>query len=155
MYNLFHNMTCFMRPVTRFYITHCVSLFPQVLPAENAEPNFIVLTFEIFMSRKMVFSSYILTLPCVFLACITLVVFWLPPERPDRTSLGKSILLNCYLFLTKHFNENTRNWTPTELHLALVCRKWISPQDIALLRLSRAVISVFHFQMSILVPFGS
>ncbi len=35
------------------------------------------------------FASYILTLPCVFLACLTLVVFWLPPDRPDRTALGK------------------------------------------------------------------
>ena len=37
----------------------------------------------------MVFATYILTLPCVFLAALTLVVFWLPPERPDRTALGK------------------------------------------------------------------
>lgn len=48
-----------------------------------------VLSFELHMQRKMVFSSYILTLPCVFLACLTLVVFCLPPERPDRTGLGE------------------------------------------------------------------
>lgn len=54
-------------------------------------PKFTIVTFELYMRRKMVFSSYILTLPCVFLACLTLVVFWLPPDRPDRTSLGKFI----------------------------------------------------------------
>ncbi len=61
----------------------------KILPSNESDPNFIVLSFDIKFSRKMVFSSYILTLPCVFLACLTLVVFWLPPERPDRTSLGK------------------------------------------------------------------
>ena len=52
--------------------------------------SFAVLTFEINMRRKLSFSSYMLTMPPVFLACITLVVFWLPPERPDRTALGKN-----------------------------------------------------------------
>ena len=50
---------------------------------------YVTLTFTLSMRRKLVFSSFILTLPCIFLACMTLVVFWLPPERPDRTSLGK------------------------------------------------------------------
>lgn len=61
----------------------------QLMPSEDEDPNFAVLTFNIYMKRKMVFSTYMLTLPCVFLACLSLVVFWLPPERPDRTALGK------------------------------------------------------------------
>ena len=63
----------------------------QVMPSEESDPSYTVLTFDISMKRKLVFSSYILTLPCVFLACLTLVVFWLPPDRPDRTALGKFI----------------------------------------------------------------
>ena len=55
---------------------------------DNISMN-VVLEFSLEMRRKMVFSSYILTLPCVFLAFLTLVVFWLPADRPDRTSLGK------------------------------------------------------------------
>ncbi|CAD5113925.1 DgyrCDS3084 [Dimorphilus gyrociliatus] len=62
----------------------------QVKGKDNV-PKFTIVTFELYMRRKMVFSSYILTLPCVFLACLTLVVFWLPPDRPDRTSLAMSI----------------------------------------------------------------
>lgn len=50
---------------------------------------YVTLIFTLTLKRKLVFSSFILTLPCIFLACMTLVVFWLPPERPDRTSLGK------------------------------------------------------------------
>ena len=60
----------------------------QLLPSESEEPNYAVLMFDIYLERKMVFSTYILTLPCVFLTMLTLVVFWLPPERPDRTALG-------------------------------------------------------------------
>ena len=75
-----------------------------------APENIAVLSFELHMQRKMVFSSYILTLPCVFLACLTLVVFCLPPERPDRTGLGKSLvyLLACLtlvVFCLPHFDK--------------------------------------------------
>lgn len=52
---------------------------------------YVTLTFTLNLKRKIVFSSFILTLPCIFLACMTLVVFWLPPERPDRTSLGRCL----------------------------------------------------------------
>ncbi len=59
----------------------------KALPEES--PAYVVLGFKLTMRRKMVFSTYILTLPCIFLACLTMVVFCLPPDRPDRTSLGK------------------------------------------------------------------
>ena len=61
----------------------------KVLPSVNDSSSYAVLTFELHMKRRLVFSSYMLTLPCVFLACLTLVVFWLPPDRPDRTALGE------------------------------------------------------------------
>ena len=61
----------------------------RVLPSAKEHPNFAVLTYAMELRRNLVFSSYMLTLPCVFLACLTLVVFWLPPNRPDRTSLGE------------------------------------------------------------------
>ena len=61
----------------------------RVLPSNEEEPNYAVLTYTLRLRRNVVFASYILTLPCVFLACLTLVVFWLPPDRPDRTALGK------------------------------------------------------------------
>lgn len=48
-----------------------------------------ILTFTIVLKRKIVFFTFILLLPCIFLTMLTLVVFWLPPERPDKTTLGK------------------------------------------------------------------
>ena len=75
----------------------------KILPSVNDTPNYGVLSFEINMKRKLVFSSYILTLPCVFLACLTLVVFWLPPDRPDRTALGEAkclFLVHKQLFIS-------------------------------------------------------
>jgi len=71
----------------------------KFLPDEESDPAFIVLAFDLQMRRKMVFSSYILTLPCIFLACLTLVVFCLPPERPDRTSLSMSIFSSFLVLL--------------------------------------------------------
>ncbi|KAK2140584.1 hypothetical protein LSH36_1297g00003 [Paralvinella palmiformis] len=71
----------------------------RVLPSINESPNYAVLTFTLTLRRNIVFSSYILTLPCVFLACLTLVVFWLPPDRPDRTALAMSIFSSFLLLL--------------------------------------------------------
>ena len=53
------------------------------------DDGYVALYFRLHLRRRMVFSAYILTLPCVFLSTLTLVVFWLPPDRPDRTALGE------------------------------------------------------------------
>ena len=55
-------------------------------PSTNSTPNYALVVFSLRLKRKLVFSTYILTLPCVFLALLTLVVFWLPPDRPDRVN---------------------------------------------------------------------
>ena len=60
----------------------------MLLPDNDPDPV-AVLGFTLTLERKLVFSSYILTLPCVFLASLTMVVFWLPADRPDRTGLGE------------------------------------------------------------------
>ena len=60
----------------------------KLLPENDPNP-IAVLTFMLHLRQKLTFSSYILTLPCVFLAFLTLVVFWLPPDRPDRTGIGQ------------------------------------------------------------------
>ncbi|CAD5113922.1 DgyrCDS3081 [Dimorphilus gyrociliatus] len=61
--------------------------------------KFSIVVFYLNMKRRIVFSTYILTLPCIFLACLTLVVFWLPPDRPDRTSLAMSIFASFMVLL--------------------------------------------------------
>ncbi|ELT91195.1 hypothetical protein CAPTEDRAFT_207723 [Capitella teleta] len=65
----------------------------------NDPTDYTVLSFELHVRRKVVFSSYILTLPCVFLASLTLVVFCLPPERPDRTGLSMSLFSSFLVLL--------------------------------------------------------
>lgn len=47
------------------------------------------LTFTIRLKRIAVFYNYILVLPCVLLSCLTLVIFWLPPESPAKMMLGQ------------------------------------------------------------------
>lgn len=62
----------------------------RCLTPENDTDPYTVLKFTLKFQRKLVFSSYILTLPCIFLVVLTLVVFWLPADRPDRIGLCKT-----------------------------------------------------------------
>ncbi len=58
---------------------------------EGAGPEgYAILSFTLSLKRKMMFSTYILTMPAVFLAFLTLLVFWLPPEHADKSALGES-----------------------------------------------------------------
>ncbi len=74
----------------------------KLLPENDPNPM-VVLSFELHLQRKLTFSSYILTLPCIFLASLTLVVFWLPADRPDRTGLGMIWAHVPILLLVKHW----------------------------------------------------
>ena len=57
------------------------------------------LTFYVIMRRKAAFHIYVLILPSVLLSFLTLVLFWIPPQRPDRTSLGKIITVYLAIIL--------------------------------------------------------
>ena len=58
------------------------------------------LTFNLTLRRRTAFYVYVLILPSVLLSSLTLVLFWIPPQRPDRTSLGKSPAF--FFFLNKN-----------------------------------------------------
>ena len=45
--------------------------------------------FHVQVKRRTSFYIVVLILPCVLLSCLTLVMFWFPPQRPDRTGLGR------------------------------------------------------------------
>lgn len=49
--------------------------------------------FHLTLKRQSTFYIYLLVLPCILLSALTLVLFWIPPQRPDRTAVGKYILL--------------------------------------------------------------
>jgi hypothetical protein len=53
--------------------------------------NYTVLTYYLIFYRNPGFYTYILILPCVLLAFLTMTVFWLPPESPSKIILGMSI----------------------------------------------------------------
>ena len=73
----------------RFTIHNCFGFF---LTSTSCNASWWLVTFhsrfKLEIKRKVVFSTLLLTLPCIFLALLTLVVFCLPPDRPDRTALG-------------------------------------------------------------------
>ncbi len=41
------------------------------------------------LKRNPDFYAYLLVLPCILLAVLNLVTFWLPPQNPARMMLGK------------------------------------------------------------------
>lgn len=51
---------------------------------------FLDLKFFIRLKRRTAFYSFILLLPCALLSCLTLIIFWVPPESPAKLQLGKS-----------------------------------------------------------------
>jgi len=59
----------------------------------------VALRFSITVQRRQGYTCHLLMLPCVLLGCLTLVIFLLPPERPDRHTLATS-LLGSFLVLT-------------------------------------------------------
>ena len=49
----------------------------------------VALKFTLEVKRRPGYTTHLLMLPCVFLGSMTVIVFCLPPERPDRHTLGK------------------------------------------------------------------
>ena len=64
------------------------------------------LRFSLTLSRRLGYTCHLLMMPCIFLVSMTLVVFCLPPERPDRHSLGEWFNNTNIIF---HFFSLTRN----------------------------------------------
>lgn len=54
---------------------------------------YLDLKFFIRLKRKTAFYSFILLLPCALLSCLTLTIFWVPPDSPAKLQLGKSNIL--------------------------------------------------------------
>lgn len=61
--------------------------------------NYTVLTYYLIVDRNPGFYTYLLIFPCVLLAFLTMVVFWLPPETPSKIILGMNIFTAFFLLL--------------------------------------------------------
>ncbi|CAH8627957.1 unnamed protein product [Schistosoma mattheei] len=77
------------------------------------------LTFFLFLRRNAAFFSYILVLPCVLLASLTLVIFWLPPESPAKMVLGKQA--QCKLLMVKMFIPLSHTLSYAEVDKPQLC----------------------------------
>ena len=47
------------------------------------------LRFSLTLRRRAGFQAYLLSVPCVVLGALSILVFVLPPERPDRHAIGQ------------------------------------------------------------------
>ena len=61
--------------------------------------NYSVLTYYLVLKRNPGFYTYLLLFPCMLLAILTMVVFWLPPETPSKIILGMNIFTAFFLLL--------------------------------------------------------
>ena len=61
--------------------------------------NYTVLSYFIIINRNPGFYTYLLIVPCILLAILTMVVFWLPPENPSKIILGMNIFAAFFLLL--------------------------------------------------------
>lgn len=61
--------------------------------------NYTVLTYFLVFDRNPSIYIYLLIYPCVLLAFLTMVVFWLPPETPSKIILSMSIFSAFFLLL--------------------------------------------------------
>ena len=57
------------------------------------------LTYFLILERNPGFYTYLLIVPCVLLAVLTMVVFWLPPETPSKIILGMNVFSAFFLLL--------------------------------------------------------
>ncbi|KAK2157840.1 hypothetical protein LSH36_184g12046 [Paralvinella palmiformis] len=57
------------------------------------------LVYTVTIKRRTAFYAVVLVLPCLLLSCLTLVMFWYPPQRPDRTGLGMSLFSSYFVLL--------------------------------------------------------
>ena len=51
--------------------------------------NYTDLTFSVTLKRRVTFHMRLILIPTVLLSAMSLAIFWIPANRPDRTSLGK------------------------------------------------------------------
>ncbi|CAF0873576.1 unnamed protein product [Brachionus calyciflorus] len=61
--------------------------------------NYTVLTYYLILNRNPGFYTYLLIFPCILLAFLTMVVFWLPPETPSKLLLGMNVFSGFFLLL--------------------------------------------------------
>ena len=81
---------------------NCYTLFPYVkfhdFHIEIFYYHDYVHRFTLTLKRRPGFRARFLIIPCVVLGCLSVLVFALPPERPDRHTIATS-LLSSFMFL--------------------------------------------------------
>nr|VZH96102.1 unnamed protein product [Spirometra erinaceieuropaei] len=91
-------------------------LFKQTC-CPNQWPSLI---FFLVLKRNSSFYAYLLVLPCLLLACLNLVVFWLPPQVPARMIHGMNIFVG-FCILLKFLTNATPSASNTIPYLGYYC----------------------------------
>lgn len=78
------------------------------------------LLFFLVLKRNSSFYAYLLVLPSLLLACLNLVVFWLPPQVPARMIHGMNIFV-AFCILLKFLTNATPSASNTIPYLGYYC----------------------------------
>ena len=62
----------------------------HVLKYSCCDNPYADLTFNLTLKRRVTFHMKLILIPTVLLSVMSVFIFWIPPNRPDRTGLGKS-----------------------------------------------------------------
>jgi len=57
------------------------------------------LRYSLTLRRRTGFTAYLLIVPCIVLGAMSILVFVLPPERPDRHAIGTTLMTSFVLLL--------------------------------------------------------
>lgn len=90
----------FFQNITRFMVDDFINSNEWDILSNTGERNvqlyeccktvpYLDLKFHITIKRRVAFYTFIIIMPCALLTCLTLVIFWVPPEAPAKLSLGK------------------------------------------------------------------
>eukprot|EP00108_Taenia_solium_P011451 TsM_000845500 transcript=TsM_000845500 gene=TsM_000845500 len=89
---------------------------------DEPSPNLI---FFFVLKRNPDFYAYLLVLPCILLAVLNLVTFWLPPQNPARMMLGMNILSG-FCIQMKFLTQSTPSASNTIPYLGNSCIAYLT-----------------------------
>ena len=100
----------------------------NVIKYPCCEQPYADLTFEILLNRKVTFHLRLILIPTVLLSIMSVAVFWIPPHRPDRTSIGQDFSTSNFIWHTVSEKTDTDVFFLFKIVQWIICWDYNYPQ---------------------------